>query len=457
MAEVLCKNGDARRPLLRDNDLSAENGAGRRDSRPLERTASSDDHAGARFARTHFGRTELGLILLAFVAYVSLGLPDGLLGIAWPSIRRDFSLPLDSLGALLITLTIGYLTSSFFGGRLMARFRLGTLLALSTGAAGVALVGYTLAPSWWVLVAVGVLAGLGGGGIDVALNTYVASNHGEGMMQWLHASYGIGATSGPVIMTMAIGSLGSWRWGYAIVGAIQLALMVSFVFTVPLWEQSGGSRKSRDENGPCRPDTSMTDTLSQPAVWLSAFLFFIYMGAEVTLGTWSYTLLTESRGVSTRLAGFWMSSFWGIFTVGRIAAGVYASRIGRRAAQARMIIGCLLVAIAAALLLAGNVATFLDLAAVTIMGLTIAPVMPALLSGTPERVGARHAGNAIGIQIAAMGFGAAAMPSLAGVIAQNLSLEAIPPFLMLMLVVVVVFYLVSVRTGKGRIEERGAA
>ncbi len=410
----------------------------------LAKTLSSPDHVRTRFARRHFG-----LVLLAFVAYVSLGLPDGLLGIAWPSIRRDFSLPLDSLGALLITLTIGYLTSSFFGGRLMARLRLGTLLSLSTGAAGAALLGYTLAPSWWALVAIGTLAGLGGGGIDVALNTYVASNHGEGMMQWLHASYGIGATLGPVVMTMAIGSLGGWRWGYAIVAAIQLALMVSFLFTVSLWERSGDSRDAWDARGPGRIDTSMMDTLSQPRVWLSAFLFLVYMGTEVTLGAWSYTLLTESRGVSARLAGLWMSSFWGIFTVGRIAAGVYASRLGQRAARARMIIGCLLVAFAASALLAANAVTFLSLAAVTIMGLAIAPVMPALLSGTTERVGSRHAGNAIGIQIAAMGFGAAAMPSIAGVIAQRLSLEAIPPFLMLMLIVVVVSYLVSIKSAIG--------
>jgi fucose permease len=383
-------------------------------------------------------KKQLGLILLAFVAYVSLGLPDGLLGIAWPSIRHDFLLPLDSLGALLVTLTVGYLTSSFFGGRLMAFFRLGTLLALSTGAAGAALLGYTLAPSWWALVAIGVLAGLGGGGIDVALNTYVASNHGDGMMQWLHASYGVGATLGPAIMTLAIGSLGGWRWGYAIVAGIQLALMVSFLFTVSLWESP---RQGTHKESVHDPGTSMTDTLAEPRVWLSAFLFFVYMGAEVTLGTWSYTFLTESRDIAPRLAGLWMSGFWGIFTIGRIAAGACASRVGGRA----LIIGCLIAALAGSLLLSVNFAGFLSLAAVTWAGLAIAPVMPAFLSGTGERVGPRHAGNAIGIQIAAMGAGAAVMPSIAGVIAQRLSLEAIPPFLIFMLAVVLASYLVSLR------------
>jgi fucose permease len=402
---------------------------------------SSHDHARSGFSRTHFA-----LALLAFAAYVSLGLPDGLIGIAWPSIRRDFSLPLDALGALLVTITIGYLTSSFFGGRLMSRFRLGTLLALSTGTAGAALLGYTLAPAWWVVVVIGLLAGLGGGGIYVALNTYVASHHGEGMMQWLHASYGVGATLGPAIMTVAIGSFGGWRWGYVAVAAIQLALMISFLSTVSLWERSGSSRDLPDRDRPHLSDTAMRDTLALPRVWLSAFLFLVYMGAEVTLGAWSYTLLTESRGISPGLAGLWMSGFWGIFTVGRIGAGVCASRVGRHA----LIVGCLFTALAGSLLLAVNVAGFLSLTAVAVTGLAIAPVMPALLSGTTERVGERHTSNAIGIQIAAMGAWAAIMPSIAGIIARRLSLEAIPPFLTLMLVVVVAGCLVSFRTHEVR-------
>ena len=135
----------------------------------------------------------LGVGFLAFVAYISLGLPDGLLGVAWPSIRGTFSLPLDSLGALFVSTTAGYLSTSFFAGRLTARFRLGALLAASTFFAGVALVGYALAPRWWVVVVFGVALGLGSGGIDAALNIYVAAHYGERMMQWLHAVYGIGA------------------------------------------------------------------------------------------------------------------------------------------------------------------------------------------------------------------------------------------------------------------------
>jgi fucose permease len=384
-------------------------------------------------------------MLLAFVAYVSLGLPDGLLGVAWPSMRRDFDLPLDSLGALLISSTIGYLSASFFGGRLMVHFKLGALLAASTFAAGAALVGYALAPSWWTIVVIGVAAGLGGGGIDVALNTYVAANHGERLMQWLHASYGVGATLGPVMMTTAINLLGNWRWGYVAVGTLQLTLMVAFIFTVSLWEQhKGNSPDAQKADLPGDFDTPMVETLRQPRVWLGVFLFFVYMGVEFGLGSWTYTLLTESRGVSPRLAGLWMGSFWGIFTVGRIVAGIYGPHVSHRT----LVVGCLVAALLASLLLASDICNSLNLAAVTAIGFAIAPVMPALISGTAGRVGKRYAANAIGIQIAAMGAGGAVIPSITGIIAQRLSLEAIPAFFIILLAVLILSYLFSLRVGE---------
>jgi fucose permease len=395
-------------------------------------------------------RIGLGLAFLAFVAYISLGLPDGLLGVAWPSMRRDFGLPLDSLGALFVSTTIGYLSSSFFAGRLMARLHLGPLLALSTLCAGAALVGYAVAPGWWILVAVGVAAGLGAGGIDAALNIYVAAHHGERMMQWLHAVYGVGATLGPVIMTLAISSLASWRWGYAIVGGVQLALAACFALTVSRWDDKtapGAAKVTEGEGHRQHHGVLMLETLREGRVWLSTFLFFVYMGIEVTLGSWAYTLLTESRGVSPRAAGFFMASYWGIFTVGRIVAGFYTRRVAART----LVVGSLLVALLGAVLLTLNVRGVLSLVACAIIG----PVLAALLSGTSGRVGARHTPNAIGIQMAAMGAGAATVPSLTGVVAERLSLNAIPPFLMALTVVLIAAYLFSLRRAEGAGEAAG--
>ncbi|MEJ2108660.1 MAG: MFS transporter [Acidobacteriota bacterium] len=384
----------------------------------------------------------VGMMALAFAAYVSLGLPDGLLGVAWPSIRREFSLDYDSFGALMIAITAGYLVSSFFGGRLMAHFRIGTLLTASTLSAGFALLGYSVAPFWWIMVIASVAAGLGGGGIDVTLNNYVASKHGDNLMQWLHASYGIGATIGPVIMTATLSGTGSWRPGYLLVGLLQLALAVSFLLTIAMWEDRAGiSARAQEADSVKIADVSMRSTLMQWSVWLSILLFFIYMGIEVAFGAWSFSLLTESRGVSPEIAGYFVGSFWGIFTIGRILAGIYTSRISRL----KLITGSLLIALFTAIMLALDISNAANLAAIVIIGFAIAPVLPALLSGTADRVGARFASNTIGIQIAAMGAGGAMIPSLCGVLAKRFSLEAIPVFMILLLIILVFSNLYSVK------------
>src|SRR4030042_9398 len=134
---------------------------------------------------------KIGLVLLAYVAFIALGMPDGLLGVAWPSIRAGFSVPLDAVGLLLSAAVAGYLTSSFLSGPLIARLGVGNVLAASCAMTGAGLIGYTLAPAWWMMVLIGVVAGLGAGAIDAGLNTYVAAYFGEGLMQWLHACYGI--------------------------------------------------------------------------------------------------------------------------------------------------------------------------------------------------------------------------------------------------------------------------
>lgn len=183
-------------------------------------------------ARRH---PHLGLAVLAFIAFVSLGLPDGLLGVGWPSIRHAFSMPLDAIGMYLAAVVAGYMTSSFLSGALLVRFGVGRLLAFSCFLTGSALIGYTFVPQWWMMVALGVFTGLGAGAIDAGLNTYVASHFGERLMQWLHASWGVGITIGPLIMTFGLAALSSWRFGYQAVGVFQIALAIGFVMTLSIW------------------------------------------------------------------------------------------------------------------------------------------------------------------------------------------------------------------------------
>ncbi|MBI5566521.1 MAG: MFS transporter [Chloroflexi bacterium] len=386
-------------------------------------------------------RTErkIGLILLAFVAFISLGLPDGLLGVAWPSIRTTFKLPLDALGMLLLTGTAGYLTSSFFSGRLMARLGVGGLLAASCAATGAGLIGYTLAPEWWVMVALGVVVGLGAGAIDAGLNTYIAANHGEGLMQWLHASFGVGITLGPIIMTTGLNLFSEWRAGYVVVGSAQLALALCFVLTASRWKQAPTlaheTRKLTDYKTPLR------ETLRQPTVWLSMALFFIYVGIEIGLGHWAYTLLTESRHIAPSVAGLMAGSYWGTFTLGRILAGLYTKRLGVHTLVRLSLAGALL----GAVLLWLNLGETISLLGVAIVGFAVAPIFPGMVSGTRDRVGAHHAANTIGIQIGAAGLGGALLPGLAGILARQISLEVIPIYLAALIAMLLTLYSVSIK------------
>ncbi len=324
---------------------------------------------------------------------------------------------------LIFATVAGYMTSSFLSGPLIARMGVGRVLAASCCLTGLALIGYTLVPEWWMMVLLGVIAGLGAGAIDAGLNTYVAAHFGEGLMQWLHACYGIGVTLGPIIMTIALTSLNSWRVGYRVVGGFQLALAICFVLTLAMWNQKDAPAGSKEPKRLTDYKTPMEETLRQPQVWLSVLLFFLYVGAEVSLGTWTYTLLIGSRGIDPTVAGSWAGSYWATFTIGRVVAGCVRQTSRGQPPGAGRLGGSLAWRGA---LLVWNPSEVANLLAVALIGFSIAPIFPALMSGTSKRVGAHFAANTIGMQMAAAGLGTAIIPSLMGVLARQFSLEVIP-------------------------------
>lgn len=389
-------------------------------------------------------KPKLGLVLLAYVAFIALGLPDGLLGVGWPSIRNSFSIPIDAIGMLITASVAGYMTSSFLNGALISRMGVGRVLAASCALTGVALIGYTLVPAWWMMVLLGILAGLGAGAIDAGLNTYVAAHFSEDLMQWLHASWGIGVTLGPVIMTISLAALNSWRTGYRVVGGFQLVLAACFMLTLSMWIQKKAQKEKETPKRLTDYKTPMRETLHQPQVWLSALLFFLYVGAEGSLGTWTYSLLTESRGIDLTLAGFFAGSYWATFTVGRVIAGLFAKRVGVNLLVAGGSVG----AISGALLLMWNPSEVSNVLAVALIGLSIAPIFPAMMSGTSQRVGDRFAANTIGFQMAATGFGGAVIPSLMGILARQISLEVIPVCLLVVYAGLLGVYILAIKTRK---------
>lgn len=376
------------------------------------------------------------VIALSYIAFISLGLPDGLLGVAWPGIRETFSVPLDALGLLLVFSTSGYMLSSFFSGALVRRFGVGGLLSLSCGLTATALMIYASSPLWIFLFGAATLGGLGAGAIDAGLNTYVEKNHSERMMQWLHASFGIGVTLGPVIMTLGISLTGKWRIGYFAVSLAQFFLALAFLFSRKMWKDDS-DRKSDEKTA--KGDAAMGETLKQLRALLSMLMFFIYTGVELGLGLWSYSLLTISRGVGSEVAGIVTGSYWAMFTVGRILAGWYT----RKLTVKTILYGSIFTAIAGTILLSLNLGIWPTIGGIALIGFAIAPVFPSLISDTGNRVGERHVANTIGMQISAAGFGAAVVPSIAGVLARIYGLEIIPIYMLGALVLLLVSFSIS--------------
>jgi len=362
-------------------------------------------------------------LLLAFWTFIWLGIPDGLRGVAWEDMRRTFDVPIDALGVMLTASTVGYLTSSFISGWLASRYGMGMFLLFSNLLRGVGLIGYAIAPSWWTLIAFNVLFGLGGGGIDAGLNAYVAAYYSAGRMNLLHACFGIGATIGPIIMT-AVLSLGeSWQWGYAAVGLLQFVIMLTFVLTLPKW--SANETRAAASAQPPVPRAPLLATLRLPAAWFGILIFFMLAGVELSTGQWPFSLFTEERVISEDVARVWVSVFWGGLTAGRLLMGVLADRVGTMRVLRLSMIGTV---IGSALIWVQG-APSLNAVGMALTGFSLATLFPSLISITPARVGAAHAANAIGFQVGSAGIGIAALPALGGVVARELGLEAIGPFL----------------------------
>jgi fucose permease len=391
-------------------------------------------------------RPKVNLLVLAYSAFVTLGLPASLMGVAWPTLRAELALPLDALGLLFISSTIGYLISSFLIARLISRLGIGLLLIISSLLSAMAFFGYTIAPSWTIIIIVGAAGGFGAGVMDAGLNTYLAAEYNEGQMQWLHASFGIGATLSPLIMTAGLALFASWRPAFIFVGILNVSMAICFFLTLPYWKRprQGSTSVAEHEGGPRNLmdyRTSLWETLLRLVTWVSILMFLLYTGAELTLGNWTYTLFTEGRGVSPQLAGLWAGGFWATFTIGRVLAGLYAHRIRLNT----MLYSALVLAVIGAFLFWWNPITIVGVAGVFIVGFAIAPIFPGLVSSTSRRVGQRHAGNTIGIQMSAAGLGGALLPSLAGLLAQRISLETIPVMLSISLLGLLILFLFSIR------------
>ncbi|MBL1120597.1 MFS transporter [Streptomyces sp. 110] len=385
------------------------------------------------------------LVVLACLAYVSMALPDSVLGIVWPSMSADFHQPVGTLGLLLVFGIAAAVLSSTMTGRILTHMHVGQLLSGSTVLSALALIGYGLAPSFWAVVAATVLLGLASGALDSGLNAYAASRFGPRHITWLHASYGLGAALGPATVTIALSSGVHWRWAYAVIAVAQTILACAFLRTAHRWT----ARPDQPVTTADRPrSAARTDSDSRHAgsrghvVVLSSTVFALHIGIESGTGLWGYVFLTAGRGLPPGTAGLAVSGFWATMFIGRVILGPVAERVG-----ASRVLSCAVAGIVggAAMMALPGPALF-SLLGMLILGLAAAPVFPLLTLTTAERVGPDHADRTIGFQVAASKIGAAALPAGMGLLIQHVGVTAFGLALLVLVLIMATGYSLLVRS-----------
>jgi fucose permease len=353
---------------------------------------------------------------IALLAFVGLGIPDGMLGVAWPSIRATFDEPLSGLGWLLLAGTCGYLTASSASGFVSDRLGTGVLLMGAAAASSAAMLAFAIVPVWPLLLLGALVLGLGGGAVDAGANAYMALAHGTGPMNLLHACYGFGAAIGPLAITATLAGGRSWRAPYAGMIGLELALLAAFALTARSWS---GRRTATALSGP--PAAAPRWTLLS----VGLALFFTYTAIEVATGQWSYTFLTAARAIPTAGAGLAVSAYWAGLTVGRLGAAV----VGRRLGLLRLLHASVVLTLAALALFwwapapAGG-------AGLVLAGVGLAPIFPALVTLTPPRVGESAAARVVGLQLGAAGAGGSLGPAAIGLVLQRGGAGLLAPCLM---------------------------
>lgn len=356
------------------------------------------------------------LLVTAYLGFISLGLPDTLIGVAWPSVRDFFGRQQSDVAWIFFGAGASYFVSGLLTGKLLKSFGIGRLLAGSSLLVAASALGYSVAPAWGLFAACALLHGLGSGAIDAGLNHYVANHFSPRHMNWLHACYGIGATLGPLIMTSLLVTLGSWRAGYATVGSLLLLLTGLFFYTRKLWDTPGETTDAASE---AQASVRMLDALKHIGTWAHIALFFIYTGLEVTLGQWSFTVMTEARGLTKETAGMWVTIYWASIATGRVVFGFSIEWLGidllLRLSMLATVLGTAL--------FAANLP--FSAGALALVGLGLASIYPCLMTRTPQRLGKARAAHAIGFQVSAAMVGAAVLPSTCGWLAQSRGLEMV--------------------------------
>lgn len=390
------------------------------------------------------------LLAIIYLAFISLGLPDSLLGSAWPTMYIQFDVPISYAGIISMIISAGTIVSSLQSDRLTKKLGTGKVTAISVAATAVALFGFSFSHSFWALCLWAIPYGLGAGSVDASLNNYVALHYESRHMSWLHCMWGVGATAGPYIMGIALSMGQGWNMGYRYIGIIQVVLTAILIFSLPLWKE----RKSPTENLQNAEMEQLLENVSEKAGTTSEkvlslheilkiagakevmLCFFCYCALEQTAGLWASSYLTLHKGVSSETAAIFASLFYIGITVGRAISGFITMKLNDtqmvRLGQSIIVLGIM------AMVLPGSNA--LALAGLILIGLGCAPIYPCVIHSTPAHFGADKSQAIIGVQMAFAYIGILAMPPLFGVLASRISVALLPCYLFAILVVMVIMH-----------------
>lgn len=367
--------------------------------------------------------------VFAYLSFISIALPDGLLGVAWPSMRHTLHQPVAAVGLLPPIAVVSSMLASAATGYLVGRTGIGRLLAVSTALAAIALATQAVAPAFWVVLAAAAVLAVGSGAIDAGLNAHAARHFNARRITWMHGCYGLGAAAGPLVVAGAAGLGLSWRWAFGAVAVVLALLAVGFAGAARSW---------------AAPPAPARSTVAGRASWSGAPVFALQNGVESCATLWAYTYLTGARGVAPAVGAAAVSGYWIALVVGRLVLGPLADRVGARrvlvAGLAGMIGGAALAMLPGAAAIAG----------VVLLGFGAAPMFPLLTLTTADRVGAARADRSIGLQVAAAAAGSALAPAAAAWLIAQAGTATLAPFLLALTAATAIAY---AATSRGRVEE----
>lgn len=376
------------------------------------------------------------LLIIIYLAFISLGLPDSLLGSAWPTIYKEFNVPVSYAGVISMIIAVGTIISSLQSDRLTKKLGTGKVTAISVLMTAVALLGFSVSHSFEILCLWAIPYGLGAGSVDASLNNYVALHYESRHMSWLHCMWGVGASLGPYIMGYALTRGQGWNMGYRYIGILQMVLTIILLLSLPLWK-----KKAVSNFGPGNEDTQNESLSLGQIMKISGtkevmLTFFCYCALEQTTGLWSSSYLVLNRGLSSKIAASFASLFFIGITIGRAFSGFLTMKLNDKQ-MIRLGQGIIFAGILALLLPVGKESSIFGL---ILIGLGCAPVYPCIIHSTPEHFGADKSQAMIGIQMASAYVGICLMPPLFGVIVNHISISVLPFYLMAILILMIVMH-----------------